>query len=87
MEQDFLREQEIQRQQFYQRQKSRRSKYEDELRSVNSIGVDSLSLFGLDEAFSMDELKSAYRKLARVYPDRPLVNTKKFQVITKAYWL
>ena len=86
MEQDFLREQEIQRQQFYQRQQSRRTTYEQELKTVNDIGVDSLSLFGLDEEFSMDELKSAYRKLARVYhPDRPSGNAKKFQVITKAY--
>ena len=86
MEEDFLREQEIQRQQFYKRQKQRRSKYEDELRSVNSIGIDALNLFGLKEEFSMSELKSAYRKLARVYhPDRPSGNEKKFQVITKAY--
>lgn len=86
MEEDFLREQEIQRQQFYKRQKKRRTKYEDELKTVNSIGIDALALFGLQEEFSMSELKSAYRKLARVYhPDRPAGNAKKFQVITKAY--
>ena len=86
MEQDFLKEQEIQRKLFYSRQKERRSKYETELKTVNDIGIDPLELFDLPEEFTMEQLKSSYRKLARVYhPDRPSGNDQKFQVVTKAY--
>ena len=85
-EQQFRREQEERERQFYEKQKSRRNEYERDIKSFNMSEIDSLRLFKLDKNFSMDDLKIAYRNLARRYhPDRKDGSVKKFQVITKAY--
>jgi curved DNA-binding protein CbpA len=86
MEKQFLLDQERKRQEFYETQKTRRFKYEGELKTFKHSKIDSRQLFKLGQTFTMDELKIAYRNLARrFHPDRPGGNNDKFQVITKAY--
>ena len=85
-EKQFLRSQELKKQQFYEAQKNRRKQYEQEIKTFKLSDIDSKKLFKLKTNFTMDDLKMSYRNLARrFHPDRPDGNGQKFQVITKAY--
>ena len=83
---EFKREQELREKKFYESQKKRRGNYETDITSFNQSGIDGKKLFKLNSNYTMDELKIAYRNLARrFHPDRPDGNNDKFQLITKAY--
>jgi curved DNA-binding protein CbpA len=72
---------------FYERQRQRKFEYEAKLKQLDSDKINSLRLFQLNENYSLDELKNAYRKLAlRTHPDRPNGNKEKFQVVTTCYF-
>jgi curved DNA-binding protein CbpA len=72
---------------FYEKQRQRRFEYEAKLKQLSVDNVNSLRLFNLNENFTMDELKKAYRKIAlRTHPDRPGGNKEKFQLVTTCYF-
>jgi curved DNA-binding protein CbpA len=72
---------------FYEQQRQRKFEYEAKLKQLDSDKINSLRLFQLNENYSLDELKNAYRKLAlRTHPDRPNGNKEKFQVVTTCYF-
>ena len=83
----FKIEEEKRRREFYERQRQRRFEYEAKLNQLKVDKVNSLRLFNLNENFTMDELKKAYRKVAlRTHPDRPGGNKEKFQLVTTCYF-
>ena len=85
-EREFKKQQFDREQQFIAQQQNRREKYVTELNHFNKSSINALKLFKLNNNFTMDQLKSSYKKLALIYhPDRPAGNAPKFQVITKAY--
>ncbi len=72
---------------FYEKQRQRRFEYEAKLKQLSVDKVNSLRLFNLNENFTIDELKKAYRKIAlRTHPDRPGGNKEKFQLVTTCYF-
>ena len=72
---------------FYERQRQRKFEYESKLKQLDSDKINSLRLFQLNENYTLDDLKTAYRKLAlRTHPDRPNGNKEKFQVVTTCYF-
>ena len=86
LEAQFKREQQERERAFYESQKKRRQTYENDLNNFNNSNIDGRDLFKLSPNYTMDELKIAYRNLARrFHPDRPDGNHEKFQIITKAY--
>lgn len=83
----FKIEEDKRRRLFYERQRQRRFEYEAKLKQLKVDNVNSLRLFNLNENFTMDELKKAYRKIAlRTHPDRPGGNKEKFQLVTTCYF-
>jgi curved DNA-binding protein CbpA len=85
-EREFKAQQQTREQHFIEQQRTRRKKYETELNSFNKSTINARKLFKLDDDYTGDQLKLAYKKLAMVYhPDRPTGDNQKFQVITKAY--
>ena len=86
LESEFKREQVLREKKFFESQKKRRGNYETDIKMFKSSGIDGKKLFKLNSNYTMDELKIAYRNLARrFHPDRPDGNNDKFQLITKAY--
>jgi len=80
-------EEQRRRQEFYERQRQRKFEYEAKLKQLDSDKINSLRLFQLNENYTLDDLKNAYRKLAlRTHPDRPNGNKEKFQVVTTCYF-
>jgi hypothetical protein len=85
-EAEFKLEEERRRKQFLEKQRSRRAKYQAKLSELERDQVDSLKLFNLNNNYSMDDLKQAYKKLAiRFHPDKSTGNAEQFQLITKCY--
>ena len=83
----FKIEEDNRRRLFYERQRQRRFEYDAKLKQLKVDKVNSLRLFNLNENFTMDELKKAYRKIAlRTHPDRPGGNKEKFQLVTTCYF-
>lgn len=69
----------------YNNQNKRREDYKQNISNF-SFNNDSYKIFNLNKDFTMDELKIAYRNMARIYhPDRPDGDNNKFKHITKAY--
>ena len=85
---EFEEEQERRRLEFMKRQKTRRNEYESKLNELEGQNVDALKLFELSSNYTMESLKSSYRKLAlKNHPDKPGGNASKFEFITKCYFL
>ena len=83
----FKIEEEKRRRLFREKQRQRRFEYEAKLKQLENDNVNALRLFQLNENYSMDELKTAYRKVAlRTHPDRPNGSKEKFQLVTKCYF-
>jgi len=83
----FKIEEDNRRRLFYERQRQRRFDYESKIKQLKVDKVNSLRLFNLNENFTMDELKKAYRKVALItHPDRPGGNKDKFQIVTTCYF-
>jgi hypothetical protein len=85
-EREFEEELERRRQEFRRQQEQRRQEYMNKLREMESGNVDSLRMFGLNANYTIEELKSAYKRMAmETHPDRPGGNTEKFQLVTQCY--
>ena len=84
-EQDFLRNLENQKQNFYHEQKSKEDKFQEELQEFEK-NYNPFRILHLDYNASEDDIKKAYRKFSLKYhPDRPNGNSKKFMMVTQAY--
>lgn len=85
-EREFEAELERKRHEFRRQQEQRRQEYLNKLREMESGNVDSLRLLGLNTNYTIEELKSAYKRMAmETHPDRPGGNTEKFQLVTQCY--
>ena len=84
----FKREEERRRAEFQERQRQRRAQYQSQLLELEKNDVDALKLFQLPKNYSLDELKTAYKRLAmKSHPDKPTGNKEQFQLVTKCYML
>ena len=82
----FKLEEERRRKEFAEKQRQRRMHYQASLSDLEKENVDSLKLFHLDKNYTLDDLKSAYKKLAmKTHPDKEGGNVEKFQLVTKCY--
>jgi curved DNA-binding protein CbpA len=82
----FKLEEERRRKEFTEKQRQRRMHYQASLSDLEKENVDSLKLFHLDKNYTLDDLKSAYKKLAmKTHPDKEGGNVEKFQLVTKCY--
>ena len=69
-----------------EKQKQRRQHYQASLSDLEKANIDSLKLFNLDKNYTLDDLKSSYKKLAmKTHPDKAGGNVEKFQLVTKCY--
>ena len=81
----FDEEQKFREQKYAEEEKKRFEQFKVELDDINNLNIDPLNLFNLSKDFSLDELKSSYRKLAlKHHPDRK-GDPKIFKIISKAF--
>ena len=86
LEQEFKNDEKKRRLIFLEQQKRRREVYKKELKKFENSNIDPYELFNLTKNFTLDELKSSYKKLALVtHPDKPNGSPEKFQLVTKTY--
>lgn len=84
-EAELARELERKRREFYESQKRRREEYQAKLRELDHSNIDALNLLGLSPGFTIEQLKSAYRKTAvKCHPDRG-GDAAQFELVTKCY--
>ena len=82
----FKLEEERRKQEFAEKQRQRRQHYQASLSDLEKANIDSLKLFSLDKNYTLDDLKTAYKKLAiKTHPDKAGGNVEKFQLVTKCY--
>ena len=85
-EREFEEEMNRKKHEFRRQQEQRRQEYLNKLSEMESGNVDSLRLLGLNTNYTIEELKSAYKRMAmETHPDRPGGNTEKFQLVTQCY--
>ena len=84
-EAELARELERKRREFYESQKRRREEYQAKLRELDYSNIDALNLLGLSPGFTIEQLKTAYRKTAvKCHPDRG-GDAAQFELVTKCY--
>jgi len=82
----FKIEEERRRKEFAEKQRQRRLHYQASLSDLEKSNVDALRLFQLQKNYTIDDLKSAYKKLAmKTHPDKTGGNSEQFQLVTKCY--
>ena len=82
----FKLEEERRKTEFAEKQRQRRLHYQASLSDLEKGNIDSLKLFSLDKNYTIDDLKSAYKRLAmKTHPDKPGGNVEQFQLVTKCY--
>jgi curved DNA-binding protein CbpA len=82
----FKLEEEKRKSDFADKQRQRRLHYQSSLSDLEKANIDSLKLFNLDINYTIDDLKSAYKRLAmKTHPDKPGGNVEQFQLVTKCY--
>ena len=82
----FKLEEEKRKSEFSEKQRQRRLHYQASLSDLEKANIDSLKLFNLDKNYTLDDLKSAYKRLAmKTHPDKPGGNVEQFQLVTKCY--
>jgi hypothetical protein len=82
----FKLEEEKRRQQFQEMQRKRKMEYQSKLGELEKSNVDALKLFQLPRNYSLDDLKTAYKKLAlKTHPDKAGGSQEQFQLVTKCY--
>lgn len=83
----YEQEEKRRRQIFDSQQRQRKREFEAKLKEFEREPINAMSLFGLTQNYTLDELKNAYRKLAiRTHPDKG-GNPKDFERVTKSYFL
>jgi curved DNA-binding protein CbpA len=86
MFQDFIKKQDKVKDFFQKKQKERKVDFYDELKDFGDKFNPYKILCLENESTSLDDIKTNYRLLSKKYhPDRKNGDTKKFQLITKAY--
>lgn len=86
IEQEYKNDEKKRRLIFLEQQKKRRETYKKELKNFEESNIDPYELFNLTKNFTLDELKSSYKKLALItHPDKPNGSPEKFQLVTKTY--
>jgi hypothetical protein len=74
------------RKEFAEKQRNRRLEYQSSLTELEKSDVDALRLFQLQNNYTIDELKIAYKKLAmKTHPDKKGGSAEQFQLVTKCY--
>jgi len=82
----FKLEEERRQTEFAEKQRQRRLHYQVSLSDLEKANIDSLKLFNLDKNYTLDDLKTAYKRLAmKTHPDKPGGNVEQFQLVTKCY--
>ena len=82
----FKLEEERRKSEFAEKQRQRRLHYQASLSDLEKANIDSLKLFNLDKNYTIDDLKTAYKRLAmKTHPDKPGGNVEQFQLVTKCY--
>ena len=85
-EAQFKIEEAKRRKEFAEKQRNRRLEYQASLSDLEKSDIDSLRLFQLQNNYTIDELKTAYKKLAmKTHPDKTGGNAEQFQLVTKCY--
>lgn len=83
---EFEIEEKKRKQQFLDQQRKRRMEYQNKIQELDRENINSLKLFGLNENYTLGQLKNSYKKLAiKTHPDRPDGSNEKFQLVTKCY--
>lgn len=81
----FEKDQREREQQYKQGEKKRFEQFKKEMDDLNSSNINPLEIFNLPENFNLEQLKSAYKKLAmKHHPDRG-GDPNKFKIISKSY--
>jgi len=74
------------RKEFAEKQRQRRLEYQSSLTELEKSDIDALRLFQLQNNYTIDDLKSAYKKLAmKTHPDKQGGSSEQFQLVTKCY--
>ena len=74
------------RKEFAEKQRNRRLEYQSSLTELEKSDIDALRLFQLQKNYTIDDLKSAYKKLAmKTHPDKQGGSSEQFQLVTKCY--
>jgi curved DNA-binding protein CbpA len=82
----FKLEEDRRKSEFAEKQRQRRLHYQVSLSDLEKANIDSLKLFNLDKNYTLDDLKTAYKRLAmKTHPDKPGGNVEQFQLVTKCY--
>jgi len=82
----FKIEEEKRRREFAEKQRQRRLHYQASLSDLEKSDIDALRLFQLQKNYTLDELKTAYKKMAmKTHPDKTGGNAEQFQLVTKCY--
>jgi curved DNA-binding protein CbpA len=82
----FEEEQKRQRREFEEQQRRRREEYQKQLSDFESTQINPYKLLGVNQNYTLDQLKTAYRKKAIVcHPDKG-GSAKLFDEVTKAYF-
>lgn len=82
----FKIEEEKRRKDFIETQRQRRLHYQASLSELEKSDIDSLRLFQLQKNYTIDDLKTSYKKLAmKTHPDKTGGNAEQFQLVTKCY--
>ena len=83
---EFEMEQKRREREFLEKQRQRRHEYQSRLGELEKKNIDAIKLFSLPDNYTLDQLKTAYKKLAmQTHPDRPSGSKQKFQLITQCY--
>lgn len=83
---EFEMEEKRRRKAFMEQQQRRRREYQSKLQELEKDNINALKLFGLNQNYSLEQLKGAYKKLAiKTHPDRKGGSNQKFQLVTKCY--
>lgn len=94
---NFYKQEELRKKQFEQETFNREREYKNaekirfeqfkkEMSDFSNNNIDALEIFGLNNDYTLDELKIQYKKLALKYhPDTGCKDTNKFKLVSKAY--
>ena len=66
----------------------RKKEYESSLSHIDEDSIDPYKILEVSKTASINEIKSAFKRKAKIYhPDRLGGNTKQFQIITKSFMM
>lgn len=82
------KEKEKQEKNMSQERDKRKQEYEASLNHIEEDSIDPYKILEVSKTSSINEIKSAFKRKAKIYhPDRLGGNTKHFQIITKSFMI